>query len=106
MRRKKCKFFKRGSVSISVCKGIYIEKKTLKTCIFLVNIELESAPKKFSFFKHFFKRGREGEGGREEEDGSVSNFLKGEGGSVSISVCNDIYIAKKNFRNMHFSGQY
>ena len=68
MRRKKCKFFKRGSVSISVCKGIYIEKKTLKTCIFLVNIELGSAPKKLVgecaqkilIFLTFFQKGKRG----------------------------------------------
>ena len=81
----------------------FMRKKTLKTCIFLVNIELGSAPKKMLIFlniisngeggrevavslenvcvmvfkKHFFQKEkrREGEGGKGEgEEGDVSLY--------------------------------
>ena len=42
---------------------VFLLKKTLKTCIFLVNIELGSAPKKILIFYNFFSKGEGGERG-------------------------------------------
>ena len=67
---KKGKWAGRGNcVSICVCNGIYERKKTLKTLIFLVNIELGSAPKKMLIFLPFFQKGKGGEGGKRGVEG-------------------------------------
>ena len=63
--------------TIRVCKGVSFEKTKLKTCFFLVNIELESAPKKMLIFYHFFQKGEEGEGER-GGSGTKKNAFSGQ----------------------------
>ena len=102
-----------------MCNSVSLNKKTLKTCIFLVNIELGSAPKNMLIFYHFFQKGRGGGTKKHAFFRSILNWVarqenlhffkrgrRREGQRVFISVCKGVSSLKKMFNNIRFSGQY